>query len=235
MCAGKIDFREKSDIISISERREKENMAERKYFYIKNGRIFSADAAFGWAPGFAITQKRKNIAALHEAIRSRGRTPLEVSTKSTEELGRKLSAFSLEFHGRPLECVFQSSKVFANGGPYLDLLEKQPKEAKKDPRLASSGRLACFRHEGADWGLEPKTAFYDYIYYNAVRAALAAGELEELGKYDAFTDIEFNANKSLNTQARSAAIAVLAYRLRGELPAMAKEEFLEMHRELVRC
>ena len=74
--------------------------------------------AFKWNPGFAPVQKKKNIAALHEAAAAKGLSPLlEISTKSSETLGQRLSAFSLkvtsrEFGEIPLECAFQGSKVF---------------------------------------------------------------------------------------------------------------------------
>ena len=46
----------------------------------------------------------------------------------------------------------------------------------------------------------------DWLYINAVFQNKEL--LNELIKYDAFTDIEFNPNKSFNCQARSAAIVV---------------------------
>ena len=99
---------------------------------------------------------------------------------------------------------FQSSKVFENGGPYRDLLNVSSRAAKKDERLQDSGRLIEFDLFGEKWPLEPKTAFYDWIYINT----LAKNEnlAEQLGQYDAFTDIEFNPNKSINCQAYSVAL-----------------------------
>lgn len=204
-------------------------MAERLYFYVQNGRVRKGRVEFEWFPGFAVSQKQKSIASMHRAISGKGGKPLEVSTKSTVETGRKLSAFNLRLDGHYLENIFQSGKVFSNGGPYTDLLEAAPKDAKRDVRLKNSGRLVKFTYNGTDWPLEPKTAFYDYLYYNAVRNSIPAGELEELKQYDAFTDIEFNANKSINTQARSIAIVRLVLEMYGELPEMAPEEFIKMH------
>jgi len=52
---------------------------------------------FSWSPGFAPVQKKKNIAALHQAAQSKGLAPLlEVSTKSDERIGQRLSAFNLK-------------------------------------------------------------------------------------------------------------------------------------------
>ena len=167
-------------------------------------------------------------------IRIRGKKPLEISTKSPVPLGVKMSAFNLKLDGITLECVFQSSKVFEHGGPYTDLLEKSPKDAKRDERLRSSGELTGFRYQGMDWALRPTTAFYDYIYYQAIRQTLSEEELKELIEYDAFTDIEFNDRKSRNTQARSAALVCTVYRMNGKLPEMTPEEFLECHKKIVR-
>lgn len=150
-------------------------------------------------------------------------------------LGKRLSAFNLVLDGHPLECVFQSSKVFENGGPYRDLLDVLPKAAKRDERLKSSGKLIGFRYSEEDWPLEPKTVFYDWIYYNAASSTLSADELKQLTEYDAFTDIEFNTSRSLNTQARSIAFVNLIFQQYGCLPAMSAEEFLELHREWVMC
>src|SRR5947209_8722673 len=91
---------------------------------------------------------------------------LEVSTKSDDALGQHLSAFHLRVHHSTvgditLECAFQGSKVFEGGGPYTDLYRMDPKSAKRDHRLQSSGRLIGFRFGDFNFPLEPKTAFYD--------------------------------------------------------------------------
>ena len=54
--------------------------------------------------------------------------------------------------------------------------------------------------------LNPKTIFYDWLYINAVleNPLLAA----ELLKYNAFKDIEFNPEKSINCQAKAAVLFV---------------------------
>ncbi len=167
---------------------------------------------FKWNPGFAPIQKKKNVQALHDAARSHGyERLLEVSTKSEERIGNRLSAFNLKVFvpdvgDIPLENAYQGSKVFVRGGPFSDLYLSNPREAKKDPRLKESGPLKAFRFDGETWGLEPKTAFYDWLY---IRSIYPYREyLERLLRYDGFTDIEFNPGKSLNCQARSCAIFV---------------------------
>ena len=111
-------------------------MAERPAFYIYNGKIVSKLYSFEWFSGFAVSQKQKSVESLHNAILNVDMTakPLEISTKSKKEIGKKLSAFYLKLNGYTLENIFQSAKVFESGGPYLDLLEVSPKEAKNDER-----------------------------------------------------------------------------------------------------
>ena len=182
-------------------------MAIRPAYYIKNGQIIKSDYEFQWFSGFSLAQKQRSIAALHNAIISANQeaNPLEISTKGTIDLGRKLSAFNLKLNGYTLENIFQSSKVFSNGGPYHDLLNVSPKDAKKDERLLSSGKLVGFNYNSMDFPLEPKTVFYDYIYINAVKYTFSLDEIKQITSYTHFTDIEFNPKKSINTQAKSVA------------------------------
>jgi hypothetical protein len=165
-----------------------------------------------WHSGFAPVQKQKNVASLHAAAAAAGFAPLlEVSSKSTEKVGRHLSAFHLKVRGRhgemPLECAFQGSKVFERGGPFVDLYRADVIDAKRDSRLKEFGRLIGFDFEGIRFPLEPRTAFYDWLYINAIyphRDWL----LSRLNRYAGFTDIEFNPERSVNCQARSCALFV---------------------------
>lgn len=175
---------------------------------------------FVFNAGFAVVQKQKNIKALHEQI---GGKTLEVSTKSFDEIGIKLSAFNLKLNNIPLENIFQSSKKYENGGPYKDMFDMSPKDAKRDERHHNSGRLVSFIYEKEEFPLEPKTFFYDYIYIISVRECIAQGELKKIMEYDYFTDIEFNPKKSINCQAKSAAVIKALLLEYGELPDIQKE------------
>ena len=189
-------------------------MATRPVFFVSKDRPYYQEeqVSFQFNPGFSVVQKQKNICSIHEAFISRHHNArvLEISSKSNEPLGTQLSAFNLKINigGEPLslESVFQSSKVFQNGGPYIDLLYQPALVAKKDHRLHESGPLVQFVLNGAAFPLEPKTFFYDWLYVNAV--AKDSRLAESICQYDAFTDIEFNPRKSINCQARSAAIFV---------------------------
>lgn len=194
-------------------------MAERPIFipWTTEGRfVKELSFEFKWNPGFAPVQKQKNVAALHEAAAAKGYSPLlEVSTKSTEKLGQRLSAFSLKVKTQelgeiPLESAFQGSKVFESGGPFTDLYAADARTAKKDPRVRASGRLVEFRFGGHVFPREPKTAFYDWLYITAI--APHSEFLKRLETYAGFTDIEFNPSKSTNCQARSCAMFVAMMR-----------------------
>lgn len=72
---------------------------------------------------------KKNIVALHNNFLAEfpEHRILEISSKSLQELGTKLCAFSLTKFvpalgaDIPVECIYQGSKVFSNGGPFTDL------------------------------------------------------------------------------------------------------------------
>ena len=163
-----------------------------------------------WHSGFAAIQKQKNIEALHAAAALAGYSPLlEISSKSQSDRGRHLSAFHMKVRTKaqndiPLECAFQGSKVFERGGPFTDLYVREPREAKRDPRLQDSGRLTEFRFDGFSFPLEPKTTFYDWLYVSFLYQWREWGQ--KLYAYAGFTDIEFNPHRSVNCQARSCAL-----------------------------
>lgn len=196
-------------------------MAERPVFVAKESAPFykTVNVSFSWNGGFAKVQKQKNITSIHHEFHSLypGKKVLEISGKSMQEYGKDLSAFSLRKYvpeaGRkiPVENIYQSAKTFRDGGPYPDLLLVSPREAKREERLKNSGPLTGFTFEGRTFPLKPSHIFYDYIYMGALL------ENEELSKvlleYDAFTDIEFNPNKSINCQARAAAVFVSLTRM----------------------
>lgn len=192
-------------------------MANRMYFVSQpaTNKIFDErNCKFDYYKGFSISQKQKCIQSMHDSIITDEPSLklLEISTKSMQPLGVALSAFSLELFDQEsgekfrLENVFQSSKVFETAGPFLDLLMVSPKEAKRDERLKNSGKLIHFVYHNRVWPIEPKTLFYDWIYITALNSY---EELTEaILKFDAFTDIEFNHKRSINCQARAAAIYV---------------------------
>ncbi|NQT62615.1 MAG: hypothetical protein HQ556_06615 [Candidatus Marinimicrobia bacterium] len=174
--------------------------------------VIEKEFDFNWSPGFAVSQKQKSINSLHQIAKREGFYPLlEVSSKSEDPKGAAYSAFRLKVeHSQlgyiPLECAFQGSKVFLDGGPFTELYEASPLEAKKDPRTKNSGPLQGFEFEGDFWGLIPQTAFYDFLYLNSLKENKDL--IDDLLMYKGFSDIEFNPKRSVNCQARSCALAV---------------------------
>lgn len=191
---------------------------------------------FQWNSGLSVSQKRKNINALHEAHRRRfpQSKVLEISSKSENPLGIALSAFNLKMaipgleQTVPVECIFQGSKVFSAGGPYTELYHATARDAKRDPRLKSSGMLKEFNFAGKKFPLVPKTAFYNWLYINALMENPQLGG--ELMQYDGFTDIEFNPDKSLNCQAEAAALYVTLARKNLLEQCRSFEDFLAVIR-----
>ena len=195
--------------------------------------IKEKEVEFKWHSGFAVSQKQKSIAELHKNAKQIDPSIriLEISSKSPTALGVNLSAFNLCFVSQnktkiAVENIFQGSKVFEKAGPFNDLYQCSPIEAKRDVRLKKSGELICFQYESQDWPLIPITAFYDWIYINALIQNKDIAN--QLLKYDAFTDIEFNPKKSLNCQAKSAALFVsLQHSSKFDLILQSKELFIE--------
>jgi Family of unknown function (DUF6977) len=191
-------------------------MAERPIFIsLPEGDALVKEVFFQiqWHPGFARVQKEKNIEELHRAAAVGGyRNLLEISSKSDSERGRHLSAFHItaetrEYGTIKLELAFQGSKVFERGGPFTDLYGKGDKEigaAKRDRRLWDSGKLIGFCFEGFNFPLEPKTAFYDWLYISFLKRYREWAP--KLYAYGGFTDVEFNPHRSINCQARSCAL-----------------------------
>lgn len=169
------------------------------------------DISFKWFPGMSIVQKQKSIISFHEAIINtlHIKNILEVSSKSINDLGIKLSAFNLYINisndiSGSVEAIFQGSKMFQFGGPFFDIYNKTSREAKQDVRLKNSGRLVEFVLNGYSWPLVPPTVFYDWIYLNALCQNIELANNSLL--YDCFTDIEFNPKSSINCQAYSCAL-----------------------------
>lgn len=196
-------------------------MAERPIFQVVDSGstlVETHTVHFEWFPGMAVKQAQRSIESLHMSARRTLHIEriLEISTKSPDRYGVALSAFNLTFrtlkHHREfsVESAFQASKVFENGGPYKDLLKGSARDAKGDPRLRESGKLKSFCFFGQDWGLEPKTAFYDWLYINSLwqHRELADYVLD----YTAFSDIAFNPERSINCQAHAAALFVALQR-----------------------
>ena len=206
-------------------------MATKMCFAVGTGKAFEERIVeFEYIKGMAFSQKQKNVLSFHKSISEQfpGSRIIEISTKSQTPIGVKLSAFNLKLDGFPLECVFQSSKVFEGGVQYKNLLYEDPKSAKQFIRDNVFLPLANFNYNGKMFEIYPRTMFYDYIYISALLQSNI--DTMEIARYDIFTDIEFNEKKQYNCQAR--ACAIYAYMLRNrsvEYYMSSKERFKELH------
>ena len=185
---------------------------------------------FEYIKGMAFSQKQKNVLSFHKSIQAMfpNSRIVEISTKSQSRLGVKLSAFNLKLDGYPLECVFQSSKLFEGNVQFNHLLFEEPKVAKQYIHDNVSLRLIGFKYKGELFDLIPRTMFYDYIYISALIQSNI--DVSDIANYDIFTDIEFNEKKAYNCQAR--ACAIYAYMLRNEnveYYMSSKERFKELY------
>ena len=185
-------------------------MANRPFFIPNDNKdelVKTELVEFKWFSGFAKVQKQKSISSFHENISKQFRYNkiLEISTKSKDKLGVKLSAFNLKINFKNkeyfLESLFQGSKVFSNEGPYVDIYKKESIDAKKDERIKRSD-LKEFSFFGEKFNLD--FDFYSWLYFLALKQNKRL--TSEMLQYQAFTDIEFNPEKSLNCQAYSAAL-----------------------------
>lgn len=175
--------------------------------------VWTHHVNFEWFPGMAKSQAQKSIVSLHENAKRQVHVSrvLEISSKSLDALGVALSAFNLMIRTPKgdeysLECAYQSAKVFEHGGPFKDLRHMRSIDAKRDPRLLEHGRLIKFSIYGMDWDLQPRTAFYDWLYINALHKHQELAE--QVLTYRAFSDIAFNPDRSINCQAYAAALYV---------------------------
>ena len=185
---------------------------------------------FEYIKGMAFSQKQKNVLSFHTSIQKMfpNSRIIEISTKSQSQLGVQLSAFNLRLDGYPLECVFQSSKLFEGNIQLNHLLFEEPKAAKQYIHNNVSLHLIGFKYKDELFDLIPRTMFYDYIYISAlIQSDIDASDI---ANYDIFTDIEFNEKKAYNCQAR--ACAIYAHMLRHgsvEYYMSSKERFKELY------
>ena len=182
-------------------------VSDEKYY------VLTYSTEFEYHNGLSKAQRQRSAQSLHRAflaIDPEARL-LEISSFSEKELGISLSAFNLMLSlndGRkiPVECAYQGGKVFEHGGPYKDLLDAAPRDAKGDDRLSESGKIIGFEFEGRTFPTEPTSLFYTWLYMKALYESRDLAE--ELVQYNAFTDIVFNPKRSLNCQAYVCALFV---------------------------
>jgi len=183
---------------------------------------------FPWVPGRSRDAKFARVGSLHSAIDEKypGARILEASTKSLDPLGVALSAFNLrlpeELGGQILESTYQGSKVYRDVGGRLFAQEQlrslPPERAKAENFQDANLRLSHFELNGLVWAAHHGSLFYDFLFWACLLEKPKV--MEQIRRFDFFTDIEFNKTslgfqpgKSFNSQSKSAAIAKTIDRL----------------------
>ena len=168
---------------------------------------------FTWIKG----SKRQNIRAVHDAVHTTDPdvSILEVSSASVQPEGEAVSSLRLLLHLNsvtqdvPISTVFEAAKVFEHGGPFADLLTREPPKVHKDTRLRTSGELLRYSLEGSEYPTEPyPDSFFEWLYCRALKQF--PEKAEPLSRYNAFSDIAAAADskKYYGDSSRAAAIYV---------------------------
>ena len=134
---------------------------------------------------------------------------LEISSRSSDRLGRDLSAMNLpaagDPHGRSVEAVYQAAKCYGDGGPDTRLSRSGYEAKHHDRERRRQGPLAGFQHEGRQWPPETGSAFYDWLWTRSALRHCGHGVVERLQRYEGFTD-QFHRPGAVACQAKTAAI-----------------------------
>lgn len=143
------------------------------------------------------------------AEHGRPRRTLEISSRSSDRLGRELSAMNLpadgDPHGRTVEAVYQAAKCYGDAGPDTHVAGSGYEAKRRDRERRRQGPLAGFRHEGRQWPPEIGSAFYDWLWTRSALRHCGDGVIEHLQRFDGFTD-QFHRPGTLACQAKAAAI-----------------------------
>lgn len=134
--------------------------------------------------------KKMQVIFLHNLIKKDNLdiNILEISTKSQTSIGKKLSALNLKVK-------------ICNKEDIIEDIYQKSKTLNKDKKVIGFNLFGNF----ISCNNEMFNVFYDWLYFNAL---LQNKDLfKSLTLFDCFTDIEFNNQKSFNTQARAACIA----------------------------
>src|SRR5699024_12313784 len=126
---------------------------------------------------------------------------LDATRNKRQDIYRKLIIYFIKkINEKPILNLVQRTKFCEKVGSILDLLTVTPRETKKDKRLRKSGNLIKFTFNKKNYPLEPESLFYDWLYLNVLFSDRNLDLREKFfeSKFEAFSDIEFNAKKSLS-------------------------------------
>ena len=171
-----------------------------------------------WSYDKSIEAERQRVRDVKKEGSMLNITPmLEVSGGSDSVIGRSMSAFTVKIlHGgivTNVESIYQGSKVFENSGPHHSLYKLKGNQAKYQSKslFSKAGRFTHYDFGGKIIPANPPTAFYDWIYMRGlIYTGIGIANIEE---YRGFSDIYFNPEKQINSQAHAAALYVALFSL----------------------
>lgn len=150
--------------------------------------VIEKDIDFDFTNGYYRGTKTNNMKSLKKVCIENGYKNsklLEISTVSDNDFGKKLSALNLN--------------IKLNSGKFMTV-----EEIYQISKKSNKGHIEYFEFGGRKFQNEPKTMYYDYIYMLALYTHKEYWEYLENYRY--FTDVFFNRERQINTQARAAAI-----------------------------
>lgn len=202
-------------------------MSKKKAYYIdSDGRVCCKVLDFAHSTKNNIDKKKaiNSIERKLEKLEGKEINHLDINIRNPNPLARKLAPYHISLGDCKVESIYQASKMFDAGGPYLDLERKPVAKAMNDPRIQNSGNVIDIFYDGEYWGND-REFFYDYLYILAAKESIDNEELKNLLKYDYFTDVESKYSAEKNP-ARAVAIMKLMLMQFGEIPPITKKEFV---------
>ena len=156
--------------------------------------------------------------ALMEQSAPQGRV-LEISTRSADADGRRMSAMSLRVAGAgggrvALESAYQAAKDFGAGPEVrieaLDGFDAKRRSKERAAKMAGAGcELAAFTRGGIHWPAATGTAFYDRLWLEGALDAYGDRLGEVLRPHLGFSDCFFRPGPARACQAAAAASAAV--------------------------
>ena len=175
-----------------------------EYPYVKE-----ISVTFPWLNG----AKQQNVQAVLDAFHDvyPDVPALEVSLASSQPEGVGAAAMKLPFclktqQDVPVGMVYEASKVFADGGPYPELLQLPSQKRGKNRPQPKDGKCIGYRLEETDYPVQP----YPYAFFNWLYGCTLRRNPEQAGrvlKFGAFSDLDLGSSKKdRNSPARAAAV-----------------------------
>ena len=155
---------------------------------------------------------------MHRGPARPGQKVLEISSRSGETMGKRLSAMYLPARGYadvPVESVYQGGKDHGRGpSPAIAAMRSgfAAKQREKARAFVQGAGIEAFHVGGHRFDASTGTAAYDYLWARSAVRALGgpAAAAKALSAYDGFSDVFDRPGKSMACQAQAAAVLRIA-------------------------